>query len=588
MPPSPLPSPRQLAEAYEPGFRAGLTVPPERAEDPTALEGAAAALPPEAARLLELLLLVVPVGEPIPERLRPRIERHGEALWAGLLLLPRAALEPGSHVHPARYAGSCRVNPALAPLAGAVAVPGPADVPASFPPTDAWWDAVVVAAAFEANPGPLNQDGTLRKDVERRVLGALGPDSDRWSLAFRLGRLVGLLRPSNQRLFGHPEVAPRPLADPAGLFTDPASTQAASILRRLLRDDWIDLRATLARLGERARELLWSPRDGVYPHRPETRFDAEGWATVETRLFADVADALHRVGLVDAHRDADGVHLVRRPRPRPGHAAGFLLTPDNEILVHVGEIPLVDYGRLARLAPFVEGARLHRHRLCRDGVAADIAAGHGDPAAFLAARSRTGLPPSVADSLREWSRSATRITVVTGVDVVEEEDGRLRVARPDTTAARVIDYTQPPRGRFLWREREAIVPAGWDPLTVRAALRRIGTELGHDAEGWRYRPERRAHARPADRVEELRQWYGGDLPGELEALILAGAPLPPVRVRPAVLVQLPLEVAGALRRDAVAGRLLRRSVGPDAALVDAEEVPALRARLDALGIPWEG
>lgn len=588
MRPTPTPSPRRLAEAYEPGFRARLRVPIERAEDPVALAAAAATLPLDAARLLELLLLVVPVGEPLPERLRPLIERSGDPLWSALLLLPRAALEPGASVHPARYAGSCRLNPAVTSLADGLALAAPPDLVPSFPPSDAWWDAVVVAAAFETSPGALNQDGSLRKDLERRVLGGLGPDPDRWGLAFRLSRLVGLLRASHGKLYGHPEVAPRSLADPAGLFHDPAATQAAAILRRLLRDDWVDLRATVERLGRETRELLYSPRAGVYPDRSEVAFDAAGWRAIEQRRFEEVADAMHRVGLIDAQRDAEGVHHVRRPRPRPGHATGFLLTPDHEILVHVGEIPLLDYGRLARLAPFVEGARLHRHRLTREGVAADIAAGHGDPADFLAARSRTGLPPNVADSLREWSRSATRITVVTGVDIVEDDEGRLRVARAEGPSGRVVDYAQPPRGRFFWRDGLAHVPAGWDPLTLRAALSRVGSPDGHDAEGWTWRVERRPHPRPTDRVDELRGWFGGDLPGELEATLLAGGVLPPVRFRPAVLVQVPAEVAGALRRDPVAGGILRRGVGIDGSLVDAEDLPRLRARLDELGIPWEG
>lgn len=583
-PPAPA---RRLAASYEPEFRGRLTVPPEHAEDPEALAAAAAALPEPAARLLDLLLLVVPVGEPLPERLRPAIERDADALWRALLLLPRATWIEGALLHPRHYAGSCRLNPAVAPLAGGIAVDGPVDAVPSFPPADAWWDAVIVAAALEAAPAALNQDGTLRRDVERRLYGQLGDDVDRWSLALRLGRLVGYLRPTGGRLVGQPEAAPRTLADPTALFPDPAGAAVAALLQRLVRDEWVDLRATVDRLRERARELLHSPREGQYADRPGTPFDDGGWARVEAPLFARVADALHRVGAIDAVRDADGVRLFRRARPRPVHATGFLLTPDNDILVHVGEVSTPDYGRLARLAPYVDGARLHRHRLSREGVSADIAAGHIDPAGFLAGHSRTGLPPSVADSVREWQRSATRITVVTGVDLVEEDDGRLRLARNDAVPThRVIDYSVPPKGRFLYEQGRLLLIAGLDPLPLRAAVERVARLEHTDHNGRHYRPEHRAHPDPGARVEELRTWFGGDLPGELETLVRAGGEVEPVAVRPARMVVLPPSVAAALRRDPVAGPLLRRALSPTESVVPEEDLRALRERVATLGLTW--
>ena len=55
-----------------------------------------------------------------------------------------------------------------------------------------------------------------------------------------------------------------------------------------------------------------------------------------------------------------------------------MLLPDGNLLVHSGELPSTEYGRLARLAPYVDGERMHRHKLTREGVASDLAAGHRD------------------------------------------------------------------------------------------------------------------------------------------------------------------------------------------------------------------
>ncbi|MFN7147057.1 MAG: hypothetical protein ACK4YP_25030, partial [Myxococcota bacterium] len=110
--PPPTPTARRVVEAYDATFRAGLTVTPEHADDPAALAAAAAALPPDASALLDLLTFVALPGEPVPERLRGVIERVGEPLWRATLLLPRQS-HGGGDIHPLRYAGSCRLNPAL-------------------------------------------------------------------------------------------------------------------------------------------------------------------------------------------------------------------------------------------------------------------------------------------------------------------------------------------------------------------------------------------------------------------------------------------------------------------------------------------
>jgi hypothetical protein len=573
---------RPLLEAYDPDFRASMLVQPAEADDPGALIRAAGRLEPEARALLDVLLLSGHGADGVPERFRPLLAQRGAELFRAGLLLPRASRAGDARIHPLHYLGACRLNPAARDLAAAWRLPG-MDATATLPAADARWDAVVIAALLESAPLALNQDGQLRKDAERRLVGGFGGDEPRWELALRYARVVGLARPMGGRLHGFPESTPRPLPDVAALFADATEAAAAAIVLRAAGASWTPTDAWLDALQAGAREVLHSPANGRYPGR-EVAFDAAGWAQVEAPVFRRAADVLHRCGLLDL---AGGERTAfRRASLRAPAAGGFLLAADGEILVHVRELPLEHYGRLARLAPFAGGESLRRHRLCREGATADLAAGHPDPVDFLAGLSRTGVPPHLADSLREWRRSATRISVLTGVDVVEEADGRLRLARPGETAARTIDYTTPPRARFLYRSGEVVLLDGWDPLTVRHAVERFARFQRRSGDERIYVPELRPQPEPAPLLNRLRTSFGGELPGEIETLILAGAGLGPARVEPAVVVHLPLAAASAIRRDRVAAPLVRRSLGPDQVVVAAQDLDALRRRLRELGVGW--
>lgn len=584
---------RRLVEAYERPFRDRMTVSPEGADDPAQLAVAAAALPVASAGLLDLALLVAPVGEALPDRLRPLVERAGEPLWLAGILLPRTTVSPGGSILPTHYAAQCRLNPALLGhpphllgLADVVTIPAGADRP-TFPPADARWDAVIVAAAVEANPPTLREDGAVRRDVEKRLFASLGGDADRWSLALRVARAQGLVRVEGNTLKGLPEATPRSIPDPAVLFDSPVAAQAAGMVLRLVRDEWLAVPGLLGALRDRCRELFYSPRGGAYPDG--RRFDDAGWALVEEVILTGALDTLHRSGWLDAHRDGSGIVSVRRAGPRVRHDEGFLLTPDGEALVPVGALPGPDYGRLARMAPFLDGERLCRHRLGRDGVSADMAAGHGDAVEFLTRWSRTGLAPGLADALREWQRSASRLTILTGVDVEEDESGQLRLAlRPPDGPYRVIDYLPSPRARFLYQRGRILIPHGWDPLTVRGVVATIARRVESDGDAHEYVPERRPHRDTGALLDRLREFHGGELPGEIEAIVLAGGGLPPVRVESAVVVHVPGQAAAALRRDWVAGPLLHRWIAADQVVVARTDLDALRARLTELGLAMEG
>lgn len=584
---------RRLIACYDPDFRRLMTIDQEGVDDAATLVAAAAGLPDNERNLIDLALLTAPGGEKLPERLRPLVERFGGALWRAASILPFTSQTAGGSLHPLHYAGACRLNPALAGTPPFLLTdPAVRDVPdtakvASFPGSDARWDAVILAATLEAEPAPLTREGILRKDLERRLIGSLGGEPERWSLALRVGRAQGVLRAMGGKLHGLPETPARPLHDPSTLSDNPTVSALAVQLLRLLGSEWISVPGLIDTLRRRCRELIYSPKAEAYPDgRP---FDDAGWAAVEAPLLLEALDAMHRAGFIEAHRDGVGLRSARRTGPTPRLGDGFMLTPDGDILIHCGALSGPDYGRLARMAPFLDGERVCRHRLTREGARADLAAGHVDTAGFLAAHSRTGVPPSVADTLREWQKSATRLTLLTGVDIEEDEDGHLRIVTgPLLPPHRTIDYAQPPLARFFFEPGRILVPLTWDPLSLRATIERIARPAGVEGDCRVYIPERRAHRDPGEILDRLRGCFGGELPGELEALILAGGGLPPVRAEVAMLVTVPLAAVGALRRDPITGPLLSRWVAPGESIVVRGDLPRLRDRLLELGLGWEG
>jgi hypothetical protein len=100
-------------------------------------------------------------------------------------------------------------------------------------------------------------------------------------------------------------------------------------------------------------------------------------------------------------------------------------------------------------------------------------------------------------------------------------------------------------------------------------------------------PERRAHRNVPALLDQLRGFHGGELPGEIEALLLAGGGLAPVRAEEALIVHIPAPAATALRRDRIAGPLLHRWVGAGEVVIPRSDVAVLRARLEELGLSWE-
>jgi hypothetical protein len=362
---------------------------------------------------------------------------------------------------------------------------------------------------------------------------------------------------------------------------------AGRALLRLVQDEWVELSALSKVLHDRAREVLYSASGPVYASRGSQAYDAAGWARVEDAEIREAAAVLHRLRVFDASMDEGRVRAVRKAQKPPRVPPGFLLTPDLDVYVAAGELRSADYGRLARAAPYVEGARVHRHRLTRAGVAADLASGNTDLVGFLTDFSRTGVPDAVRQSIAHWSASAQRVTLLTGVTVREDADGRLVMA-PAEPSDRVLDYVGavPAPARFEVHGDVLRVPFGHDALTVRSALSRVARADGHDDQGWIFALEPRA----VDGVEALLgqlQAFAADgvLPGALEISVRAAqGELPLVQAHAAVLLKLPAVLASALSRDPSLRALLARPAGNDQYVVERAELPTLRARLLALGV----
>lgn len=545
----------RLVDAYHPDFRAEMVVGLAEVDSAESVLARAEALEVESRDLLDTLLLAGDAGEPVDPRFAGRIETH-EALWLGGFVLPRARPSRGAVIDPRFYAASARLSPHLRgrrPFAGVLAG---FDGTHGFPPGDARFDRVVIAAALEARPPTLTRDGSPRKDQLDRLLTGLG-DPERWRLALRLARASGMARPAAGRLYGFPESRPRRLVDPT-VVLEPEERPAGRLLLRLVDEDWVTLADVAELLSGRAKGALIG-------------------AGVEA-----AAQVFHRIGVLDGHRSAEGLVAVRKPGETPSMPPGFLLTPDMDLLVGAGELRSTDYGRLCRLAPYVEGDRVHRHKLSRAGVAADLAVGNLEPLEFLAEHSRTGVPVSVRQSIEEWARSAERITLLSGVTVVEDEDGRLRRGVGE---GRVIDYTEPPPAGFHMEGDRIVVPVGRDALTVRAALERIAELVGRDRREWVYEVRPQAVDDVNGLLETLRRLHvDACLPGPLEVRIRAANGVEPVTTETALVVHLPGSIADALRRDHVAGPLLAREVVHGQCLVRAEDLERLRERLDELGV----
>jgi len=558
----------------------------EEVTDPTACLKHTNTLSEGSRNLLDTLLLATDPGDRVPVRFQSVIEEHGGPLWEAALLIPVIAPSPGVTIDPRHYAAMCRTNPHLEEYQSFSSERPRVDpdLAPSLPPADARLDAVVVAALLERTPRKLSKDGNLRSDVESRLLQSLGDDTHRWQLALQLARCGGLVRGVNEKLLGFPESPLRRLSHPEELLPE-EDRSAALLLLRLVDNAWTDLAALEDLLCNRAREVLHSPgteSPGHYAAHPACPFNNAGWSTIEAPSLRLAADVLTRAGLFESVQGPDGPTALRTPQGGLPAAPGFLVTPDLEIMVAPGELPRSEYGRLCRMAPYVDGDRVHRHRLSRDGIAADIAAGHKAPQIFLSEYARIPLPPSVNSSLQEWGRSASRITLWTSVDVLEE-DGVIGFAE-DQSFDRKIDYHKETQAQFHMEEDTVVIPAGHDSLRLRGAILRVGSYLGLEDGEHRYSIAPGVLPDPEATLRGLAKHSPeGQVPGQLEAAIWAANGEAGFQTEEALVVHLPAKASESLRRDPVSGPLLHTTIDERSSIVRRKDLAALEMRLVQLG-----
>ena len=214
-------------------------------------------------------------------------------------------------------------------------------------------------------------------------------------------------------------------------------------------------------------------------------------------------------------------------------------------------------------------------------MAADISAGHSNAHEFLGQHTRVPLSDSVVSCLKEWGRSASRVSVWTGVDLLEI-DGQL--TREISEADRQIDYQGATVGRFEMDGDLIRVPLGQDSLRVRSRIERVGSPLGIQDGAWTYQIDPSEIADPEPFLDRLRE-HAEDciVPAPVEAAVWAHAGASNFHTEEALVVHIPPQAAEALQRDAIAGPLLGRCVEGNQFLVGRADLPLLKERLTSLG-----
>ena len=186
-------------------------------------------------------------------------------------------------------------------------------------------------------------------------------------------------------------------------------------------------------------------------------------------------------------------------------------------------------------------------------------------------------------SLEEWGLAAARVTLLSGVTVIEQGGAFSLAKGPTLPGARVIAYDSPPPASFSVEEGVIRVEVGADALTVRALLAQVGEPLPREGRVWRWRIAPRPARDPENLLDQLRRYHSGELPGELEAAVHAASGRRGFAFEPCVVLHLPTQAAESLVRDRVVAPLLGRSVAPGQHIVAARDLETVRERLVALG-----
>lgn len=559
-----------IARAYVPAVRDALLLPPDRFDNAEAVREAASALPQEAQDRLDALLLTVGAGAALTQVVQPLVSDPQGLLWRCGAVVPNTTVSRGATIDPRLYAGSCRVNPALERRVALPDLRQDDGYEPSLPPSRASWDAVVLAAAVEANPLRLTKSGEAHKEDRKRLLYNRPGGRRRWRLAYEVASAANLFLPDGDVLIGRPEAQGRRLRDPAALFSEPSLQWAARLLLAV-RGAWMPLEALATALETRLPTVLQA--SGFGPRDEQLR-----------RWLRDALDGLHRLDQVDVAVTAEGPVAFRKVQGRPLLEEGFVVSSDLEVFVAPGELERADYGRLCRLAPFVDGDVVHRHRLTEEGLRRDRLEGGEEPMRFLRSRARLPVPNAVAASLQEWQRRAARVVLWSGARVMEVDGTFRRIEGAAPEGARVLRGDPDAPARVWFEDDVAVVPVGADTLRLRQVVQQIAATPTVNDDAWRYPLQAQQVDRPAELQAVLESANGGALPGAVRAVLWGGTLRDAVEPEPAHLIRLPRPLIDALLDDPEAGALVEDVPGKGALAVSTTHLGALTARLKALGL----
>ena len=189
----------------------------------------------------------------------------------------------------------------------------------------------------------------------------------------------------------------------------------------------------------------------------------------------------------------------------------------------------------------------------------------------------------MTDLVLGWERSVQRMTLWTGVSLIEE-DGVLRRVSSVPDAGNRFDYTTPCTGALEAVGNRVEVRKEECPLGLKAALDRILPRDGGQDSHWSWTLDAQPIQDPEARLVELRSRISGELPARLEAVVYSASGKNRLEQESAVVLHLAPEVLAALRRDAELGGKLSRMVQDDQVLVAEDDLDEVRTVLAQLGL----
>ena len=310
-------------------------------------------------------------------------------------------------------------------------------------------DLASLTAALARHAPRRTHAGTLDRSTAKKLGRHLGDEllaaegrfeaGDRWVRALRALELLGAVSmdPATRVLGLEPgmeDVLAGSTADAMDRLVhrlvDADLHAALPALRASLAqagDGAVDELIFVEELCEQHRDVLHGPwhRDGVdvYPGGEDTEaiaFDDEGFERIEARQLHALVKLVERLGLV---RRADGVFSATDDgrhwaTGEAAHRPPVWVSSDLGVTVPPGAITPWERFQLERLGRCVQRDVVDVYRLERAGLVSWLATHDIDEALALLARRCPAVPSTVADTLRDWARSALRVTLT--VEVVSD------------------------------------------------------------------------------------------------------------------------------------------------------------------------